>query len=75
MGAQGIMVESCQNWVRPPLALSSINFDVCSIAQTNIPRCHIAKATQKLQYNGGQGAISGDHFYYKRERNIVLQLE
>ena len=22
-----------------------------------------------------QGAIAGDHFYYKRERNIVLQLE
>ena len=22
-----------------------------------------------------QGAIAGDHFYYKRERNMVLQLE
>ena len=22
-----------------------------------------------------QGAIAGDHFYYKRERNTVLQLE
>ena len=22
-----------------------------------------------------QGAIAGDHFYYKRERNIVLQLQ
>ena len=22
-----------------------------------------------------QGAIAGDHLYYKRERNIVLQLE
>ena len=22
-----------------------------------------------------QGAIAGDHFYHKRERNIVLQLE
>ena len=26
----------------------------------------------KLEYNG---AIAGDHFYYKRERNTVLQLE
>ena len=22
-----------------------------------------------------QGAIAGDHFYYKRKRNIVLRLE
>ena len=29
----------------------------------------------KLEYNGVQGAIAGDHFYYKRERNTVLQLE
>ena len=38
-------------------------------------RCHIAKVTQKLEYNGTQGVIAGDHFYYKSERNIVLQLE
>ena len=41
----------------------------------NIPWCHIAKAAQKLENNGGQGAIAGDHFYYKSERNVVLQQE
>ena len=40
-----------------------------------MPWCRIAKATQKFEYNGVQGAMAGDHFYYKRERNIVLQLE
>ena len=30
---------------------------------------------QKLEYNGVQGAIAVDHFYYKCERNIVLQIE
>ena len=33
------------------------------------------QATQRLEYNGVQGAIASGHFCYKRERNIVLQVE